>query len=120
MSWRTLDSWQLRRRAVVGGRMVDAAGERVAGCARVVLNPKTQGASRECHARRDGSFFFLDVPSGKYSLEGFDGSGKAIKARDIVVKPYGTDARMPVVQVDLEVEARRALVRQRVERSGEN
>jgi hypothetical protein len=108
MSWRTLVSWQLRRRAVVGGRMVDAAGERVAGCARVVLNPKTQRAPIECHARRDGSFFFLDVPSGKYSLEGFDDSGKAIRQRDIVVKPYETDTRMPVVQVDLEVAARQA------------
>jgi hypothetical protein len=83
--------------------MVDADGRRVAGCARLVLSRKPQGAVLAGHARRDGSYFFLDVPSGKYTLEGSDAFDQPIKAREIVVKPYETDTRMPVVRVDLEV-----------------
>lgn len=95
-------SWEVRRRAVVGGRAL-VAGRPYTDADRLALNAVPPGRRFACHGRSDGSFFFLDVPPGRYSLDRSDVSGKVVQTKKIVVKPYAADTRMPVVQVDLEI-----------------
>jgi hypothetical protein len=94
----------LRRRAVVAGRAVDAAGTPCIGASTLVLREATGDAPREraCHMRRDGSFFFLDVPPGRHALNRIDAAGAIEHSIKVVVPNAGPDARLPLVSVELE------------------
>lgn len=101
MTWAVIASWELRRRAVVGGRTVDGAGRPLRDPSRLALNAVPAGRRYACHLRRDGCFFFLDVPPGAYSLDRSNHDDKVVQSRQVVVAPYVDDTRMPVVWIDL-------------------
>lgn len=109
MSWTVVTGWAVRRRAVVGGHAVHAVravnGDELpytdAAC--LALKAEPPGRRFACHMRSDGRFFFLDVPPGRYALERSDAADKVAQTKKVVVVPYASDTRMPVVQIDLEV-----------------
>lgn len=103
MSWTPAASWVVRRRAVVGGRAVDRGGVPWTAGERLALAADPPGRRFACHMRGDGSFFFLNVPAGRCALERSDDAGKVVQTKKVVVAPYASDSRMPVVQIDLEV-----------------
>lgn len=131
MRWRTHARWEVRRRAVVGGRALDAEGRpladasslklcRVADDAAPAAAPKRKGKSAKpapdvqaapvrcypAHLKRDGSFFFLDVPSGRYVLRQIDAAGAVVKTQDVVLAPFDLQAALPIVGVEFEVVTR--------------
>lgn len=104
----------IRRRAVVAGRLPPAAEQLLVDPDRLALNTMPPQRRFGCHLRRDGRFFFLDVPVGNYTLDWSDDSGKVLESKEVVVTPYATDTRMPVVQIDLEAAGPKAAARDRV------
>ena len=120
----------LRRRAIVSGRAIGAEGTPFddgtslslrfmpgddAGISpkrrRQGKNSTEQPALRAdkhvrrfaCHMRRDGWFFFLDVPPGKYTLDRHGPDGEVAQSRDVLVPPYKPDAKSPIVTVAFEL-----------------
>jgi hypothetical protein len=104
----------IRRRAVVAGRLPPAADYQTTDAHRLVLNTVPPQRRFECHLRRDGRFFFLDVPAGSYTLGWSDDAGKVSESQTVVVAPYTSDTRMPMVQIDLEAAGPKDSPRDRV------
>jgi len=93
----------VRRRAVVAGRAVDASGKPV-DAARLSLRDALDPTARvhACHVRRDGGFFFLDVPPGRYALNRADAAGAVEHSTEVVVPQADREARPPLVSVVLD------------------
>ena len=106
--------WTIRRRAVVAGRVPLSAVPTVAGSHRLALSSVPEARRFEGRLRRDGRFFFLDIPPGQYTFDWRDASGKVLETTKVSVAPYAADARMPVVQIDLDVAGAKAADRDRV------
>lgn len=103
MTWNMIVSWELRRRAVVGGRALDRAGRPYTDASALALNGLRPPRRFACHMRRDGSFFFLDVPPGRYTLDRCDAAGSVVQTKKVVVAPFAPSDPVPVVSVDLEI-----------------
>ena len=120
----------LRRRAVLAGRAFDAQGrpfvdgERLSLCAADEVAPARSPAKRaasgsgtpkphgapaswkrhfRCHMRRDGCFFFLDVPAGRYVLQQVDPSGAIVQSREVSIPKADPSERVPVARVEFEI-----------------
>lgn len=103
MTWHTVPAREVRRRAVVSGRVVDGAGRpyaRACTLALVRLKPERRFAGQ---MRAGGCFFFLDVPPGRYTLDRCDAAGAVVQTKKLVVPAYTADTRMPVMNVDVEI-----------------
>lgn len=96
-----LEPCTIRRRAVVAGRLPLAAMPSF-DARQLALN--SVGGERQfpCRLRPDGRFFFLDVPAGRYTLDRADSAGNVVAKTELAVAPVAADARMPMVQIDLE------------------
>lgn len=110
----------VRRRVSVAGRVARADGAPVAsGIVRLRHEDaaKPQAGSRRAPAksivdtvvhetaiRRDGSYFYLDLPAGRYVAGGHDERGRSIEAKAIDV-PVADRARLPpLLDVELKIE----------------
>jgi hypothetical protein len=99
---------QLRHEAAVqphagGPQRVGSRGNGRADAAATATTP-AQASAFEAQIRRDGLYFYLDVPAGRYVLAGHDQRGGRIESRAITV-PVPDRTRMPpLLDVDLVVE----------------
>lgn len=114
MTRASLGPWTIRRRAVVAGRLPPAAMRSLLESHQLALSSVPEARRLEGRLRRDGRFFFLDVPPGQYTFDWRDASGKVLETTKVTVAPYAADARMPVVQIDLEAAGAKAADRDRV------
>ncbi|MDM0047907.1 hypothetical protein [Variovorax sp. J22R115] len=99
---------QLRHEASVQAQtgVPERAGSRGSARADAAATATTtaQASAFETQIRRDGLYFYLDVPAGRYVLGGHDQGGGLIESRAITV-PVADRARMPpLLDVDLVVE----------------
>ena len=117
---------QLRRRAVLAGRAFDAQGRPFVDGERLSLCAADEGAAARstakrastakphaapapwkrhfrCHMRRDGCFFFLDVPAGRYVLQQVDPSGAVVQSREVSIPKADPSERVPVARVEFEI-----------------
>lgn len=103
MNRNLLMSCEMRRRAVVGGRAVDKAGLPFTDASVLVLTGGKPPRRFNGQMRRDGSFFFLDVPAGAYTLSCCNASGHVLQTKKVVVPQASADAPLPLVSVDLKI-----------------
>jgi hypothetical protein len=102
---------ELRRRAVVAGRARDADGRPLDDPTALMLRAAPPDAAPDawrrafaCHLRADGTFFFLDVPEGRYLLTQTDARGRMLRSREVRVSAPAPapGGRWPVARVDFE------------------
>lgn len=104
---------RVHRRAVVAGRAFDAQGRLFldgASLSLAAVDPALPGASPapwarrfDCHMRADGSFFFLDVPAGRYRLDRRDAGGEVVQSGDVTVPPVDPSEKVPVARIEFEI-----------------
>jgi hypothetical protein len=89
----------VRRRVSLGGIVLDAHGRPVTGGELHLTNSAAQSGrtSYSARVRPDGRYFFLDIPPGKFVLQGRVGSGDPITERSVTVAGAPLEkGRLPV------------------------
>jgi len=115
--------WEVvRRQVAIAGRVVDALDQPVAGVqVRLIAMPKASrqktentasatGSSRrqgdegydQTFTTADGLYYFLDLPSGRYTVQGRDWRTGAQDAKTVSVS-WGRDGNVKRVSVDLKL-----------------
>ena len=89
----------LRRQVAIGGVARDAAGV-IAGNVVQVRRKGEDALVSECRSRADGSFFFLDLADGNYTITALAHSSSA--SRDAAVTRDATGT-LRVVWIDLQI-----------------
>lgn len=104
MTSRLIQLLQVRRRAVLAGRCVDADGRPVERgiCLSLALVPD-DGRRRSATMRPGGVFFFLDVPAGRHELIRSDAGGAVAQTMTVDIPPCDPPAKLPAVTVDFAV-----------------
>jgi hypothetical protein len=104
MSWRKLAGNEIRRRAVLAGRCVDANGQPLAQAYPLVLHAvPDDGRRRKANLRPGGAFFFLDVPAGRHALARLDDEGEIVQSLPVTVPKPSSQAKLPFVTVDFPI-----------------
>ncbi len=91
----------LRRQVAVGGVARDASGV-LSGNVVQARRKDTDALIAECRSRSDGSFYFLDLPDGEYTVSAL-AVGKAA-SNDAVVKRHA-NGTLRMVFLDLQIAA---------------
>jgi hypothetical protein len=103
MNGRHSGPWEvLRRQVALCGRVTSALSGIAVDDADVRTREDAQVRSRIAERRAGGVYFFLDLPAGRYEVEGEDASGRSrgMKAADVSWDDTGT-VRRAVVDLEL-------------------